>query len=269
MNNVFVDDFTTGTFGNAHASIYTETDAAYLRSAKSIDRIRNCSYYHLTAPLNIHIKNRAVSYNNSKFQLEILKDNEINVVFTNNVTGKTKIMLTPWIIAHRWFHILQFTTLDITHILKQFNAILLPVINAYGIEGVSDDIWGFDVADRSRSFKYRNGPNAVEQLIALYQHIGTMRSCRNDTLDTPTEFLPELFAQYLVTGKVTLNDLPEQLNIIAERGELIGYPPYKKTEYVSGELNREYDVDMSQVAEQLELVFGQLINFSIGKVLSL
>jgi hypothetical protein len=45
----------------------------------------------------------------------------------------------------------------------------------------------------------------------LFHAIGTQRSSRQELLQRPFEFLYELFAQFLQTGKIKLNMLPSNI----------------------------------------------------------
>jgi hypothetical protein len=98
---------------------------------------------------------------------------------------------------------------------------------------------------------------------SLFNAIGTQRSSRQNLINRPYEFLYELFAQYLATGKVQLNPLPIRL-------------PYGKkawgnpTRWLT--LNREDRDDQTrkQVTETLaldmEILFNDVLNEATGQV---
>jgi hypothetical protein len=121
-------------------------------------------------------------YNSLKSRYEVLParsaDNAIMCVLTQN-EGNERVQLSPWIIAHRMGHGMVIDD-DYERIFNNVNHII-------------DDLksWtydGFGVA--------RNG---------LVHGICTMKSVRERKLSHPLEILFELFAQFVVTGKVTFN----------------------------------------------------------------
>ena len=137
---------------------------------------------------------------------QILEGSEdaITVVFVGN-KGDSKVMLTPWMMAHRIGHAIQANIRRGTsnggtwraaedHFFGTVNNI---IADYYGKKSVSQ--FGNKV-NNSLSKEYN----------ALFNAIGTQRSSRNGEITRPYEFLYELFAQYLGTGAVTLKPLPKQ-----------------------------------------------------------
>lgn len=122
---------------------------------------------------------------------------KITVVFTNN-EGAARIPLTGWMIAHRLFHAFSFTregkyhggnsTVTLNHILKRIED------QFYGVMG---DIRG------SYSDSLSN--------VAIAHAIGTTKACRDKNLTGGGELLPEAFAQFMLKGRVTLNQLPHTI----------------------------------------------------------
>lgn len=137
----------------------------------------------------------------------IIADSEdaITVVFVGN-TGDSKVMMTPWIMAHRFGHAIQagvrgnpgWSTWGEAekHFFKAVNTMLAEY---YGKAGVNDYY--------STPVKY----NMTPEYNALFNAIGTQRSSRSGQIKRPYEFLYEIFAQYLGTGDVTFNPLPTNL----------------------------------------------------------
>lgn len=135
-------------------------------------------------------------------------EDEINVIFTNN-SGAERINMTPWIMAHRIGHALsrfsmthgggrQFRSYQevVDYIGNEFNTFFQDV---YGIKGFNA--------------KGKFGPYARRDQL-LFKHLahnlGTFKSARDNNMREYFELYNELFAQYLITGKVTMNDLPER-----------------------------------------------------------
>jgi len=134
------------------------------------------------------------------------KFDDINVIFTGN-KGSPRYPLTPWMMAHR-----------LGHAFRQSN-VMSNGNNIYSwgearreltrvVLGLLDQVYGV----RRRSASYSQG-REFEFRDVMVGHflsaIGTMRSARGGKLVDAVEFLYELFAQYVTTGKITFNPLPK------------------------------------------------------------
>jgi hypothetical protein len=139
---------------------------------------------------------------------EIINGSEyaITVIYVSNV-GDRKVMMTPWIMAHRFGHAIQagarqnrtwnaWTEVE-RHFFSQINQILAEY---YGLRRATDLY-----SDRSINWI------VSREYSALFNAIGTQRSSRERQINRPYEFLYEMFAQYLKTGTVTLNPLPDRI----------------------------------------------------------
>jgi hypothetical protein len=165
--------------------------------------------------------------------------------------GAEHVVMTPWTMAHRIGHAIQsrgraYSWKEIeNHFFLQINNILRDMYNK-----------PIDMTNRME-FSQRSEYNS------LFNAIGTQRSSRQNLINRPYEFLYELFAQYLATGKVQLNPLPIRL-------------PYGKkawgnpTRWLT--LNREDRDDQTrkQVTETLaldmEILFNDVLNEATGQV---
>lgn len=113
-----------------------------------------------------------------------LDNDSINVFYVSNV-GEAKVPFTPWIMAHRIGHAIQASrdnyiwTEYEKHVISQLNHLL---------------------NQRERE--------ANLETLKLINAMGTMRSARTNKIKRPYEFLYEMFAQYINSGKVTLNAVP-------------------------------------------------------------
>jgi len=138
-------------------------------------------------------------------------EDAITVVFVGN-TGDARVMLTPWVMAHRighaivatergtyqarndrtpWGQAEDFFFHRINLVLNRFYRKNVPSRNDYG-----------------RRFSYNNRA----EYNALFNAIGVQRSSRQGEIRRPYEFLYELFAQYIKNGQITLNPLPAALS---------------------------------------------------------
>jgi hypothetical protein len=65
-----------------------------------------------------------------------------------------------------------------------------------------------------------NNPDAAKIYSALFHSIGTMKSARDGKLPRPFEFLHEIFAQYILTGKVNFNKFPASIQLKTPSGRI-------------------------------------------------
>ena len=138
-------------------------------------------------------------------------EDAITVVFVGN-TGDSKVMMTPWIMAHRFGHAIQAGVRKNNRwsawgeAEKHFFTAVNTMLAEY-----------YGKADRGAS-SYMGRPKTEQmnpslspEYNALFNAIGTQRSSRSGEIKRPYEFLYELFAQYLGTGNITFNPLPGNL----------------------------------------------------------
>jgi hypothetical protein len=183
----------------------------------------------------------------------------ITVVFVGNA-GDAKIPLTPWIMAHRFGHSIQagmrrnkgwsaWSEAE-KHFFTQVNQML-------------EEYYG-----KVSSSRFGVTPNSMRgdltpEYNALFNTIGTQRSSRSGEIRRPYEFLYELFAQYLGTGKITLNPLPSNLGY----GKKAWGTPSKylniKPEF-RDESERADATDM--LANDMGYMFDDVLSSSVGKI---
>ncbi len=118
--------------------------------------------------------------------------NAISIIYTGNAAGD-RTPMTPWILAHRAAHTLfeggmRSFALLLSDVLKK------STIAAYGI---ASDI-------------QTNRPN-LDRVLGILNSIGTMKSSTNNSIDRPGEFVHELVAQFLISGRIQFNSLPKNL----------------------------------------------------------
>lgn len=131
-------------------------------------------------------------------------EDAITVVFVGN-KGDSKVMLTPWMMAHRIGHAIQANIRRGTSNGGTWKA---AEDHFFGtVNGIIADYYGKKVTNQ---FGNKMNNALSKEYTALFNAVGTQRSSRTGQITRPYEFLYELFAQYLGTGKVTLKPLPKQ-----------------------------------------------------------
>ena len=197
---------------------------------------------------------------------EIIQGSEdaITVVYVGN-RGEAKVMLTPWVMAHRLGHAIQAGARGTRagHVWTAAEKHFFTTVNSTLAEH-------YGKVDRGPS-SYLGRPKAEQANInltpeynALFNAIGTQRSSRSGQILRPYEFLYEIFAQYLGTGRITFNPLPANLTY----GRKAFGNPTKfmniRPEY-RDEFSRKEAAD--RLAYDMELMFDSVLSGSVGKIL--
>jgi hypothetical protein len=185
-------------------------------------------------------------------------DDAITVVFVGN-KGDAKVPLTPWIMAHRFGHAIQAGVRKNRqwsawgeaekHFFSQVNQML-------------EEYYG-KIAQRGYGTSASMKTDLTPEYNALFNAIGTQRSSRSGDIKRPYEFLYELFAQYLGTGKITLNPLPTNLGY----GRKAWGTPTRylniKPEY-RDEAERREATDV--LGRDMEIMFSDVLDHSVGTI---
>lgn len=203
-----------------------------------------------------------VSYDfvRDKLNLKIdVDDDKITVIYTNN-KGSEKVPLTPWTLAHRLGHAMARDNISrdslnmYTEINKTINKLLLEVAKFYGRNSLTKEV-------RS-GYSYNKIPDEKLKKALVYG-LATFKSARDRKLRASFEFTNELIAQYVITGKVTLNkELPKMLPLSYAWGK----PQGLHLRFDSGRTEEDL-TDIIEIAEQelyndIEGLFGA----SIGNI---
>jgi hypothetical protein len=168
----------------------------------------------------------------------------VNVIFTNN-SGDGGLPVTAWILAHRLGHVLDEHDDGLYQVPEMEDAIYVlfaafnRIFAAYGIR---------DFPRRLRDFHQQ--PQFGPTTMALVGQIGTMRSARSKTVQTPYEFFLELFAQYIIKGKITFNQVPSELAVGNHRLTL--------SQDVSGTL--------TELSDALQDYFQTVLHAIVGRI---
>ena len=179
----------------------------------------------------------------------------ITVVFVGN-KGDSKVMLTPWMMAHRIGHAVQAGERS-----GNKNGTWRAAEDHFfgTVNGIIADYYG---KKSTNQFGNKVNNSLAKEYNALFNAIGTQRSSRNNEITRPYEFLYELFAQYLGTGNVTLKPLPKQQDY--------GRKAWGKSTQ-SLRLNPDAEEDSTYATEVLgrdmDLMFDDVLSSIVGKVL--
>jgi hypothetical protein len=188
---------------------------------------------------------------------KIVAGNEdaITIVYVGN-KGDSKVMLTPWIMAHRFGHAIQAG-----HRGKRKEGGAWPDAEDYFFNTVNqllDRAYG-KIGTAGGNLKFELTP----EYNALFNAMGTQRSSRSGSIRRPYEFLYELFAQYIKDGKITLNPLPTNLGY----GKQAWGNPSKymnlKPEY-RDESTRQYEAQ--GLADDLSDYFAEVLRSAVGQI---
>lgn len=185
-------------------------------------------------------------------------EDAITVVFVGN-TGDSKVMMTPWIMAHRFGHAIQagvrrnrgWSTWGEAE--KHFFTAVNTMLEEY---------YG-KIKNQTPGVTSKVNYNLTPEYNALFNAIGTQRSSRSGEIKRPYEFLYELFAQYLGTGNVTFNPLPGNLGY---GRKVFGNP----TKYLNikpefrDESERKQATDT--LANDMQYMFDDVLSSSVGQI---
>jgi hypothetical protein len=186
-------------------------------------------------------------------------DDAITVVFVGN-KGDAKVPLTPHMMAHRFGHAIQagqrgkqvWSTWGEAekHFFSQVNSML-------------EEYYGKASSSRFGVTPASMRDDLTPEYNALFNAIGTQRSSRNNEIKRPYEFLYEIFAQYLGTGKVTFKPLPGNLGY----GRKVWGNP---SQYLNMKPEYKNNEDAREAAEilgrDMEYMFDDVLSSSVGKI---
>lgn len=111
-------------------------------------------------------------------------------IFAQNISGQ-HIPLTAWMMAHRFSH-MTFFNRNMSNVANVDDVVLNTL--AMGLQQMCD----YDMGE-----KYDIMSNEDTPVCAITRLLMTMRTARTCTLSSSADSAAEMFAQYLLTGKVT------------------------------------------------------------------
>lgn len=205
-------------------------------------------------------------------------DNAITVVFVGNRSDEQN-PLTPWLMAHRFGHAIQADIGNKTDEINRGNIDGNFSRSGSTHEWLTGEFFFFTHINRILEKYYSktgevdeydnmsSGRQMIDKLFpeynALFNAIGTQRSSRQNRITRPYEFFYEIFAQYLGTGKVTLNPLPTNLGYGDEaQGTPTQYLNIKPE--LSGNQRRANATNI--LAKDMQNMFDDVLSSSVGKI---
>lgn len=178
----------------------------------------------------------------------------ITVIFTSNV-GDQRYMASGWILAHRFGHALARGNNDVSREWRDFTNRLRELV----VE-ILDQVYDITVPKRNDFGGDRSKYDKILKYVA--QQLGSMKSARDANLRNWYEFAYELLAQYMLTGKIKFNPLPNKLIT-----GLAGWGR-KETRGVMwpGTQKMYNEHDLEYYASELETMLDNVLDRAVGKV---
>jgi hypothetical protein len=184
-------------------------------------------------------------------------ESAITIVFVGN-SGTGRVMMTPWIMAHRFGHAIQATNRRMGNVTNAWTETEKLFFNT--VNGILQEYYG-----KNTRSSYNSSVNwdMSAEYNALFNAIGTQRSSRTGQIKRPYEFLYELFAQYIKTGHVTLNPLPVALSYGRKAWGNATNGMRIKQDYAD-ELSREEAT--ARLANDMGMMFSDVLGNAEGNV---
>jgi hypothetical protein len=174
--------------------------------------------------------------------------NAITIIFTGNF-GDERNMASGWILAHRVGHAFARGNGSTQRMWEVYTNRLERIF-----VDILRDVYGIQVRINTRPFI------KADVLKLAAQQIGTMKSARDNNLRTWYEFAYELFAQYLLTGKIKLKALePVLVTKIKNWG-------HKDTRVSDEGFREDYNSNLRYFEEELENLIDNVLGTAIGSI---
>jgi hypothetical protein len=181
-------------------------------------------------------------------------ENAITVVFVGN-KGDSKVMLTPWMMAHRIGHAVQ------AGVRMSGGHSAWKEAESHFFRGINQLLKDFYGKGGNNRYDTEANWAMSREYAALFNAIGTQRSSRTGQIRRPYEFLYELFAQYLGTGKIELNPLPKK----QEYGRKAWGRSTQSLNLRGDEEESKYTTEV--LARDMEIMFNDVLGELVGKIL--
>lgn len=188
---------------------------------------------------------------------------KITVVYTNNSTNTSPGSYMPmnaWALAHRMAHDFH---INHRHPTRENLAedVAWAGLCAIWNAAFGGTKWGEYTPKKELFTRAEGGPMGQAGLTLFANFLLTMRSARNLKINNELDVFPELFAQYLLTGRVRLNrvaqwDMEGYLNAMPMMGDTV-VPTTK---------HAEIDHLIAQTETEIEQAITGLLQSMVGKV---
>jgi len=181
-------------------------------------------------------------------------EDAITVLFVGN-KGDAKVMMTPWIMAHRIGHAIQ------AGVTREGKSSAWLQAEQHFFKGINKLLKDFYGIERYNLFSTVINWQMRQAYSALFNAIGTQRSSRTGKITRPYEFLYELFAQYLGTGTITLNPLPKQRDYGRK-----AWGRSTQSLRMKSDMEEESKYTTEVLARDMELMFDDVLSSMVGKI---
>jgi hypothetical protein len=173
----------------------------------------------------------------------------ITILFNGNF-GAEKMPMTAWIMAHRFGHAVQRT--------ENWKYYIEEVADL--TNNIFENVYNKTLKIKKDAILF-GGDRGKEKMVALFfNQIGDFKSARENKINRYYEFFYEVFAQYLLTGKVSFRPLTEKI--------VIGHLGWGHKEYMRASdldvlemWNRDLEIYCGQIESRIE----QVISSCVGK----
>ena len=185
-------------------------------------------------------------------------EDAINVIFLGNF-GVDRVMMTPWIMAHRLGHAIQASTRTGRDVVVSWKEAERHFFNT--INRTLEEVYRKDMGRGSYSSSYDVKWDKASEYNAIFNTIGTQRSSREKQIKRPYEFLYEIFAQYIKDGQVKLNPFPKSLGYgrMAWGNPTKGMNAYQMSDEELANMAETLSTDMGYM-------FGDVLSECVGKI---
>lgn len=277
VDEMAIQQFKTVGDWSRRSSFRSDVDRALLTSPRAVEKIKR-QWEKTPYDFDIYLVNdprvnmsdyREVGMVSMDFVRDELKltpeeipDNDpdkITVIYVGN-SGAERFMASGWILAHRLGHALVRGDNSVSHLWREYTDGLRSKVknllfNVYGIRmnpgryGEYGGDWK-DVQKQDLMLRY------------VAQQLGTMKSARDGKMRNWFEFGYELLAQYMLTGHVKFNKLPDSIVT-----GLLGYGR-KDSRYARNkdELARYNETGLVAYEEQIESELNGILGAAVGSV---
>lgn len=169
----------------------------------------------------------------------------ITIIYTNNIASE-RTPLTAWTIAHRFGHAIRRT-----HEWEYFAKLVQKDLN-----DMVDSLY-------NRPY-YSSRENYAKQFArimkVLVTSIGSFKSARDNNLRNQFEFLYELLAQYMTTGKITFRPPPNHIVLRYVYGNAVS------SVFAKGEDVRDWHQELMGAAMKYEGALDQVMRSLVGRM---
>lgn len=273
LNDMAIRQFKTVGDWNKSSSFRDKTDRALLTNPKAVQKIQR-QWSKTPYDFNMYLVNDP-RVNKSEFRevgvrsLSTIRDGmkltseevpdpgpgEITIIYTGNF-GDQRKMASGWILAHRFGHALAASRG--TYVGNEWNEFTSRLKEL--VAEILQDVYGINVSEKER--RQWGGGDKILKYVA--RQLGTMKSARDNNMRSWYEFAYELLAQYLITGKIKFNPLPDRIVTgIAGWGRKETRGVHPDAQGIQQTYNNH---DLEYYAQELEQMLENVLDRAMGNI---